>query len=112
MTRKNGRKAFHGYIFTNKRHSEKAIMSTILGIISMASMVIVVYLAYRQDGNAPAGYGVTGVLVTLFSVVGLILGTVTLREKDRYRLFPCLGIVFNLLALGGISLILYLGAYL
>ena len=36
------------YIFTNKKHSPKAIMSTILGIISMVSLVAVIYLTYLK----------------------------------------------------------------
>lgn len=87
-------------------------MATILGIISLASMGIVVFLTYRSAGEATVGYGITGLLATLFSLVGLILGVVTFRDKDYYRIFPVLGIVLNLLSLGGISLILYVGANL
>ena len=47
------------YIFTNKKHSDKAIMSTILGIISLISMGIVTYLSYRGGGVMHGGYGVT-----------------------------------------------------
>lgn len=101
-----------GYIFTNKRHPEKAIMSTILGIISIASLITVVFLSYRMDGEAPAGYGFTGILATIFSLTGLGLGIASFKEKDRYRLFPVLGILFNLLAIGSISLVLYMGAYM
>ena len=36
------------YIFTNKKHSDKAIMSTILGIISLVSLGIVTYLSYSR----------------------------------------------------------------
>lgn len=87
-------------------------MATILGIISLVSMGIVVFLTYRSAGEATVGYGITGLLATLFSLVGLILGVVTFRDKDYYRVFPVLGIVLNLLSLGGISLILYVGANL
>ncbi len=87
-------------------------MSTILGIISTVSLGIVVYLTYRQGGNATVGYGVTGLLATLFSIVGLTLGILTVRNKEYYRLFPWLGVGLNLLALGSISLILYLGSNL
>ncbi len=87
-------------------------MSTILGIISTVSLGIVVYLTYRQGGNATVGYGVTGLLATLFSIVGLTLGIFTVRNKEYYRLFPWLGVGLNLLALGSISLILYLGSSL
>ena len=48
----------------------------------------------------------------LFSVTGLVLGIVTAMEKDRYRLFPSLGIVCNLLALLGIGFVVYAGMYL
>lgn len=101
-----------GYIFTNKRHPEKAIMSTILGIISIAALITVVFLTYKKGGEAPAGYGFTGILATIFSLTGLGLGIASFKEKDKYRLFPVLGIVFNLLALGSLSLVLYVGAYL
>ncbi len=86
-------------------------MSTILGGISLISLGIVVYLSYRKDGAVPNGYGVTALFAAIFSITGLILGVVTVREKEYYRLFPWLGVILNLVVLGGISLILYLGAY-
>ena len=100
------------YIFTNKKHSERAIMSTILGVISLISLIAAVFLAYEKEGNIPAGYGVAGFLIAVFSVTGLVLGIVTAMEKDRDRLFPCLGIVCNLLALLGIGFVVYAGMYL
>lgn len=100
------------YIFTNKKHSDKAIMSTILGVISLASLGIVTYLSFRQGGVMYGGYGVTGVLATIYSLIGLILGILTLRDKDIYRIFPVLGTILNVIALGGISFLLYLGSRL
>ena len=79
------------YIFTNKKHSDKAIMSTILGVISLVSLGIVTYLSYSQGGVMHGGYGVTGVLATVYSLIGLILGVLTLRDKDIYRFFPVPG---------------------
>lgn len=87
-------------------------MATILGVISLASLGIVVFLAYVDAGKAPAGYGFTGLLATVFSMVGLFLGIETVRDKDYYRLFPILGILLNLAALGSVSLILYAGSRL
>ena len=43
------------YIFTNKKHSDKAIMSTILGIISLVSLGIVTYLSYSRGGVMHGG---------------------------------------------------------
>ena len=87
-------------------------MATILGIISIAALVIVVFLTYMSAGEAPVGYGVTGLLATIFSAIGLGLSIVTFQDKQYYRVFPVLGIGLNLIALGGVSLILYVGANL
>lgn len=97
------------YIFTNKKHSNRAIMATILGIISLASLGIVLFMTYRSAGEAEVGFGFTGLLAMVFSVIGLGLGIVTFQNKNYYRLFPVLGILLNLAVLGGISLILYIG---
>lgn len=96
--------------FTNKKHSDKAIMSTILGVISLVSLGIVTYLSYSQGGVMHGGYGVTGVLATVYSLIGLILGVLTLRDKDIYRFFPVLGTILNVISLGGISFYCIWGA--
>ena len=83
-------------------------MSTILGGISLVSLGIVTYLSYSQGGVMH----VTGVLATIYSLIGLILGILTLREKDIYRIFPVLGTILNVVALGGVSFLLYLGSRL
>ena len=59
-----------------------------------------------------AGFGVGALLAALYSTVGLILGLVTLQEKEYFRLFPVLGIVLNLLALVSVGLIIYAGGSL
>lgn len=75
-------------------------MATILGVISNASLGIVIYLSYLSGGNVPISFGLTGLFAMLFSIVGLILGVLTAQEKDMFKLFPVLGIVLNLIALG------------
>ncbi len=84
-------------------------MSTILGIISIVSMIIVIYLTYLKDGNATNGYGMTGLFATVFSLIGFVLGIVALREKDTYKLFSWLGTVLNVLMLAGMVFLIYLG---
>ena len=78
------------YIFTKKQHPQKAIASTILG-----------------GGQAAESYGATGLLITLFAFAGLILGIWSKTEKDMFYFFSWVGIIFNALALCGISLLLY-----
>ena len=84
-------------------------MSMILGVISLVSMIIVIYLTYKNGGEAKGGYGVTGLLATIFSLTGLVLGIITLKEKENYKLFPFLGTILNSVVLIGIGFLLYLG---
>lgn len=86
-------------------------MSAILGAISVISLVMAVYLSYRKKGDVPGNYGAAGLLAALFSLTGLVLGLVTVREQNYYRLFLWLGILLNLTALAGIGILLYLGVY-
>lgn len=99
------------YIFTNKKHPSKGIMSTILGMISIISILVAIYLTFLQRGVAAFNYGIVILLSTLFSLVGIFLGFASKTEKDSFHLFSYLGILFNLLVLLGISFILYAGAY-
>ena len=54
----------------------------------------------------------TGLLITVFSLTGLVLGILTVMEKERYLFFPVMGILLNTASLAGISIILYAGANL
>ena len=37
------------YIFTNKRYSEKSVMSTILGLISLGALIAAVYFTLSME---------------------------------------------------------------
>ncbi|MDE7224511.1 MAG: hypothetical protein K2O34_12135 [Acetatifactor sp.] len=100
------------YMFTNRRHSQKAVMSTVFGVLCTASLVIVICLAYGSGGDVPVGYGFTGVFAAVLSIIGLLLGVLAVREVDRFKLFGWLGILFNGVSLGMISGVLYIAAYL
>ena len=100
------------YMFTNRRHSQKAIMSTVFGVLCIVSLIIVLGLSYGSGGDVPVGYGFTGVFATVLSIIGLLLGVTAVREADRFKLFGWLGILFNGVSLGMISGVLYIAAYL
>lgn len=101
----------NGYIFTNKEHTKKGMMASILGVISLGTLAYTVFMSYRSDGNVPSQYGAAVMLVMVFAFVGIVLGVVSRMERDKYYLFSYLGIFLNVLALGIISIILYAGAY-
>lgn len=87
-------------------------MSTVFGMLSGVSLIVVIYLTYLNGGNAPVNYGIAGILILLFAIVGLVLGVLAAQEKERFRFFAWLGIGLNFAVLAGISGILYAGSYL
>lgn len=97
------------YKFTNKNHPWKGIMSSVLGGIAVVSMVIALYLSYRDGGTTKMQYAAATALAFVMAMVGEILGLISNAEKDRYRFFPILGLVLNSLSLFGGVYILYMG---
>ena len=99
------------YKFTNKKHPEKGIMSAILGVISLVSVWMAVYQTFLARGEATTNMGVVGLMITIFSGTGVVLGYISKKEQDKYMFFPYVGMILNIIALGCISVILYAGAY-
>lgn len=99
------------YMFTNKEHTRKGIMSTILGVISLATLGYAIFMSYLRVGDIPRQYGAAAMLVMIYAFVGIGLGVVSKTERDKFYLFTYLGIILNVLALAVISAILYAGAY-
>lgn len=99
------------FIFTNKRHTRRGIMSTILGCIDLVSLALALFTAYEAKGQAGFNMGIVGFMITLFALIGIGLGYFGRMEQDRYRLFAYLGLTLNVFVLACISFILYAGAY-
>lgn len=99
------------YLFTDKKHSPKAIMSTVLGLITNTAIGYAIYSTYTIGGIATQRLGSTGAVILFMSTVGLILGYISKANADEFHLFSHLGIILNLIALLGVSMVLYAGAY-
>ena len=95
------------YVFTDKKHPEKGIFSTVLGVLSVATIVYAVLLSFKNGGEAQAKYGVAVLICTIYSVAGLVLGIMSRMERDIFKLFPNLGIILNVLSLIWVGLLLY-----
>lgn len=87
-------------------------MAAVLGLIDTISVWYAVYATYMRGGEAPEQYGAACILIMIFAAAGIILGVMGKNEPDRFHLFAYVGIVLNILALIGISAILYAGAYI
>lgn len=104
MRRKN-------YMFTNKSTPQRGIMSTILGILSDASIGLAVFSSFQQGGAPNPRHGMAVLLALLFSVAGLVLGILSRLEKDKFYFFPNLGILLNILGVFAGGFILYAGVF-
>ncbi len=100
-----------GYIFTNKKHPEKAVMSSVLGLLSLVAITLSIYYSFKSGGQADFKYGTVILLTLIFSIAGMILGVLSRFEKDKFYLFSYIGILLNFITLVAISFILYAGAY-
>ena len=99
------------FMFTSKEHSQKGIMATILGVLSLASLVYIILDSYTNAGKVPLQYGAVAFLTMIFAFVGIILGVLSKSDRDKFYFFSYLGIVLNILVLAVLSVILYAGAY-
>lgn len=98
------------FIYTNKKHPKRSIMSGVLGILCILSLATAVFLTYRAGGETHAGYGLTGLLSLIFSVTGVSLGISGLRLRESFRLFSVLGIILNALVILWLGLLVYWGS--
>ena len=65
------------YSFAEKKHSQRGLVSTILGGLSLVIFGALAYLAYYLDGEGGAYMGTIGLTGAVFSLMGLILGLVS-----------------------------------
>ena len=96
------------YVFTDKKHPEKGVMSTALGALSIFTIIYSIYLSFLGGGEAQAKYAWAVLFCLVYSVAGLILGIISRMERDIFLVFPNLGIVLNILSLIGIGTLLIL----
>ena len=96
-------------MFTDNRHPEKGVMSTILGCISVGALACAVVFTYRDGGEAQLRYAAAALVAAIFSVIGFVLGIMSRFERDIFKLFPNLGIILNLLSIIFVVFLLVLG---
>ena len=89
----------HKLLFTTKEKSTRALISDVLGIISAVSCIWMIVAAYRNGGQAEVQYGAVLFLCMLFSLAGLIVAILSLREQDKIYGFSYFGIALNTVVL-------------
>ena len=91
------------YSFEEKTHPTDGIVSTIMGGISLALLIVAVYSSYYMRGDAGA-FGLSGIL---FAFVGFIIGVKSFSRKNIKYKYPKIGSI-----LCGIVFVVWLGVAL
>ena len=96
-------------MFNSREVSTRALLSVALGVISVVSCSLMIYLAFLNGGQAELRSGGVVFLCLFFSLAGLILAILSRREPEKRYWVSYLGMVLNggILALGFV--IIYLG---
>ena len=97
------------YKFTNKQIPPQSVRSAALGVISVAGIIAVTILSFKNEGVAEVRYGVTVILAAVFSIIGLVLGVWSRMIKDVYYFWAYFGIAVNSLVLFFVIYLLGLG---
>ena len=71
-----GMKLFNKYKFSDKRQSLGGIISTIMGLLALASLI--------YGGYAGLKVGSLGLLSLLISVIGTFIGLLSFKEDDKF----------------------------
>ncbi len=97
------------YLFTSNSRSDRGVMASVCGSASLVSFIIVITIVLKAGGNHGGRLGAVGFVSCLFSVAGVILGGLSLTEKDRFPFFPRYGFAVSLLSLLLWGAVIYAG---
>lgn len=99
------------YMFTNKSHPKRGIISTLLGVIDMFSLGLAIWLCFENRGASNARLGTAALFALLFSITGFVLGILSRLEKDKFYIFPTVGITLNFIVIAFTIFIVFAGVY-
>ncbi|MGN0439065.1 MAG: hypothetical protein ACI4F4_11115 [Lachnospiraceae bacterium] len=77
--------------------SKDAVISCILGVISIIAMVLAVVASYKYDGNGPAVVGLLGIAGLIFSLCGISFGFAAWKSADGGILMKRIALIGNMI---------------
>ena len=95
--------------FSVKETKLPTIFGMCLGVISVVTVGLLLFMTYRQGGKATLSYAFAGVLASVFSVLGLILSILCIIDHYQHHAIGWAGIVLNGIAALSMAGILYTG---
>lgn len=97
--------------FSVKETKLSTIFGTVLGVLSLLTVLTVIHLTFLANGEATASYAFAGFLASAFSVTGLVLSILCMNDQYQPHTLGWVGLVTNGLALVAMAGILYLGMF-
>lgn len=97
--------------FSVKETKLPTVFGIILGIISVLTVLVLLYLTFVRGGEATVSYAFAGLLASVFSVTGLILSILCLNDHYQPHTIGWMGLFTNGIAVLSMAGILYLGMF-
>ena len=95
------------YSFEEKKHSQKGITSTVVGLLAFVIFVVLILISCYYNGNGGTYLGSIGITVMVLTIYGLICGLLSFQERNKIYTFSKIGSILNgILIAGWIGLIL------
>lgn len=94
-------------MFSDRSHSKKGIISTILGVLSIGALIILAISSSLSGGNGSLLVGGLGIIALIVSFIGFTLGISSCKEDEVYYSYPVVGTSLN-----GIIFVIYIIIYL
>ncbi len=95
--------------FTVKETKEVTVLGAALGVISVVTVILLLYLTFARGGEANLSFAFAGLLASIFAVAGLIISILCLIDHYQEHLVGWIGFAANGIALLSLAGILYLG---
>lgn len=86
-------------IYTDKKHAVKGIVATVLAVAALIVFAIVIYISFKNGGEAEMWIGSIALISILLGIVGLIWGLMSFKSENSYKLFAQIGSFLNVFVL-------------
>ena len=87
------------YKFTEKKQSKMGIAALIAAILSVIVYICFLNAAFRGYVNLSMYFGSAGILVLGISIADFGVAVRSMFDENSFKTFPCLAIVFSLIAI-------------
>lgn len=85
--------------FTKRKHSQYALFSLFLGILSVISEILVIIKSTEQNGDITEKLAFMLVFAMIFSIAGLSMGAWSLYGQRYFKTFGVLSVLTCLVAI-------------